>query len=223
MHYPGPEPTDFDNVRALNTALLSLLLRAGQATPVFHRDPPEGLRAALGRLGRLQRERLASVPFLLFSLRERDGAFWEGLLADTASLELFPETPPLEGDCGKLVAAGLSFAWQLAHRNAFALRLLTGASLHWCEELAARPLVEVLDRAGARADVVELRCSDNAAFWAKLVEAGVSARSDVRSAAHLTAWQTMLTRVPAAEPRALASAACRNRVPALKVAEKPRN
>jgi len=219
MHYPGPEPSDFENVRALNAAFLELVSVADRAAILS--GPPDRLLDDLASLGPRRSARLAHAPFLLFSLRERDTDVWEALLGDGASLELFPSTRPAEPDCARLVAAGLSFAWQLARRNSFALRLLTGASLHWCEELAARPLVSVLSAVSGRSDLLRLRFSDNAAFWHKLLDAGVSSRRDLRTAAQLTAWQTLLTRHTKTEPAAWAAAACRNRVPALKVAEKP--
>jgi len=220
MQYPGPEPRDLDNVRALNRAFLDLLADGGSAPTALHGVPDE-LARRLARLGRHMAERLADVPFMLFSLRERDDDYWESLLGHGDTPDLFPPTPPPGQQSARLAAAGLSFAWQLAGRNAYALRLLSGASLHWCEEIAARPLVDLLSRAAHRSDLVELRCGQSEPFWAKLLDRGVSSRRDIRIAAHLTAWQQILTPEPASR-RAWAAAACRSRVPSLQVADKRR-
>lgn len=218
MQYPGPEPSDLENVRALNRVFLDLVARDGSPRAILQ-NLPDGMGERLAGLGPKRAERLAGVPFMLFSLRERDDDYWELLLAPGDTPDLFLPAPEPDAGTGKLAAAGLGFAWQLARRNAYALRLLSGASLHWCEEIAARPLVDLLSRAASRPDVIELRCGHSVPFWAKLLDRGTSGRRDIRVAAHLTAWQQILTPEPA-RTGVWASAACRSRVPSLEVADK---
>jgi hypothetical protein len=220
MQYPGPEPSDLENVLALNRAFLDLVARGGSLHAIPH-NLPDGMWGRLAGLVPKAADRLASVPFMMFSLRERDDEYWGSLLAPGDTPDLFRPVPAPDAGTGKLAAAGLGFAWQLARRNAYALRLLSGASLHWCEEIAARPLVDLLSRAASMSDIIELRCGDNAPFWDKLLDRGTSGRRDIRVAAHLTAWQQILTPEPASTG-AWATAACRSRVPSLEVADKRR-
>lgn len=220
MQYPGPETSDLENVLALNRAFLGLVARSGSPHAILQ-NLPGGTGDRLAGLGPKAAERLAGAPFMMFSLRERDDVYWEALLAQGDTADLFRPAPAPDPGTGKLAAAGLGFAWQLARRNPYALRLLSGASLHWCEEIAARPLVDLLSRAASRPDIIELRCGNSVPFWDKLLDRGISGRRDVRVAAHLSAWQRILTPEPATTG-AWAAAACRSRIPSLAVADKRR-
>lgn len=215
MHYPGPERVDFDDVHALNQAFLALLrqdLRVARADVSLRDD----LSARLTALSERQVERLARAPFLLMSFRENDERFWDEVHAAEPRYDLFAESLPSER--ARLVSAGLGFAWRLARQNPYALRLVCGASLHWCERLSERPLVHVLDCAAARDDILTLRGDADAHLWSKLLFAGVSNASRQRVASHLSALQMLLTRT-SDEPRSRwASAACRTRVPSLSLA-----
>ena len=216
MQYSGPKALDFDDVHALNRAFLTRL-----------HDDPWLMRRLLGlrddlatRLTALtpgQLERLAMAPFLLFSFRERDERFWDIVHAgEPPRYDLFAERSAPSAEVGRLIAAGLGFVWQLARRNPYVLRLICGASLHWCERLGDMPLLNVLDRASARDDLLALRSAHDANLWRKLLWSGVSRREEVRTAAHLCALHMMLTRPDPARVAEWSSAACRTRVPAAK-------
>lgn len=217
MQYPGPQLVDFDDVNALNRAFLTLMRRDSNAQQHLR-----GLRGDLAKhllsLSPDQTERLAMAPFLLFSLRERDRRFWDEVHAGMPSRDLFSEQT-MTFQTSRLVAAGLAFIWQLARKNPYALRLICGASVHWCERLADQPLVQVLERATARDDVLTLRSAVDVNVWRKLLTGGVSKQECVRVAAQLSALHMMLTRPYKEPPGTWACAACRTRVPALSVAE----
>lgn len=191
MHYRGPQPADFANVRALNSAYVDLLCRALPASrPQLEELPPE-LQSACRKLTHAARARLAAAPFLLFSLQESDAEFWQRLLAQEATPDLLRDviTDPAET---AIVTAGLGFAWQLAHRDAYTARLLCGASLHWCEQIAEVPLVDLV-RAAALADVLSLRAADDTGLWRVLLIRATCRERALSDAARVSALQRVLT------------------------------
>ncbi len=216
MQYPGPTALDFDDVRALNRALLNLLASNTDLAAGLRDD----LAAQLRTLSRYARSCLAEAPFLLMSFREHDQALWDRVHERNPDADLFAGLAGAATDRSRLAAAGLGFAWQLARRNPYALRLVCGASLHWCERLCDSPLMDVITRVSAHDDLLVLRSAGDVNFWSKLLTSGVSCSEQVRTAAHLTALQMMLTRPPQRPARPWATAACRTRVPTLSVADK---
>lgn len=216
MEFRGPGAADFENVQSLNRAFLKLLKHEPDTRKCLLGLPP-ALAACLASLSHSEAERLSGTPFLLLSFRERDDEFWEGIFADVSRRDLFavPETP--SDELGRLISAGLGFVWQLARQNPFAARLVCGASLHWCEQLTERTFFQVLATAGARADVLILRCANDAGLWAKLLASGISREKQVRRAAHISALQSVLTR--ASMPDRKRWAACALKAPSMKVAD----
>lgn len=214
MEFRGPGAADFENVRSLNRAFLQLIKHNPDARKCLYGLRP-GLAASLTGLSAGEAERLSGTPFLLLSFRERDDEFWDAIFADTPRKDLF--AVPGSDELGRLISAGLGFVWQLARQNPFAARLVCGASLHWCEQLAERTFFQVLATAGARADILTLRGPLDAGLWAKLLTSGVSREKQVRRAAHISALQSVLTR--AAMPDRRRWAACARRTPAMKVAD----
>ena len=206
MLYDCPEPDDFAETRALNQAFLTLLKADSAADAHLAGLHPE-LANRLRALRPEQIARLADVPFLLLSFRESDRELWECLpVAETVAE---PQTPSLQEQMReRLVAAALGFAWQLARRNPYALRLLSGASLHWCERLAEQPFLAIMSRAGGCRDLPRLRAARDVDVWRKLLTDGVSARDGLRRAAQLSSLQMRLTRTPSETTR-WATAACR--------------
>lgn len=217
MDFQGPLPADFENVRSLNAAFLEMLQQDNARRYVQGLSQKHGRR--LQGLKQTEMLRLAATPFLLFSFRERDDAFWRELLRDDGGPDLF--TIPLKAgdDAGRLVSAGLGFVWQLANRNQFAARLLCGASTHWCEQITERTFFHLVAVAAYRSDLLVLRAQHDNELWEKLLDTGLSARADTRKAAHISAMQYVLTH-QADAPRWQA-AACASNSPTLKVAEDP--
>ena len=212
MEFSGLSDDDLGNVRALNRLFLDYLKSTPGGTNL-REQPVVPLHELIAALTERQLERLASTPFLLLSLRERDGAYWDGLFDADAGGDLFVPRLAADDDGTHLLVATLSFLWHLARRNAYATRVVSGASLSWCERLCDHTLVSLLARAAQRSDLLVPRFSDATEVWKKLLSAGVSAEAAIRSAAHLTAMQTMLTRPVAASPNRLRAAACRMPVP----------
>jgi len=221
MEYQGPEPADLANVNALNRAFLDWLRVTGPAKPLQQGLPPD-IGVALVGLDRRQLERLARVPFLLMSLREYDDIRWRSLFADQRSMDLLRPLQAADEDAARLVSAGLGFLWQLAMRNPYAARLVSGASLNWCEQLADCTLMELYTRVAEEEPLLEPRMTDCPELWNKLLTAGVSGRRDVRIAARVSALQTVLTRGPATAYRQLATAACAMPAASMRIAERPR-
>jgi hypothetical protein len=218
VEFRGPGATDFENVHSLNRAFLKLLKCDPDAGKCL-----QGLAPTLaGRLSSLtdgEAERLSVTPFLLLSFRERDDEFWEVIFAEVAHRDLFALPRQPSDDLGRLISAGLGFVWQLARQNPFAARLVCGASLYWCEQLTERTFFRVLATAGARADVLTLRCATDAGLWAKLLASGVSREKQVRRAAHISALQSVLTRSSMPDRKRWAAAACAVKAPTMKVAD----
>ena len=222
VHHEGPKATDLENVRALNEAFLTMLRRSPHA-----RKHLFGLRSDVARqlieLSPRRAARLAEVPFLLFSFRERDEPFWRPAFEVDTTQDLFATAQQTHGDVSRLIDAGLGFIWQLAKQNPYVLRMLCGASVHWCEQIAEHPLIQILGFASSNHEMLVIRLEKKTEVWLKLLDAGVSDLREVRRAAHISALQTVLTYTEEVAKTAWASAACRTQTPILKVADKNAN
>ena len=190
MSFDRPADRDYENVASLNSAYLAMLctersLRRGL-------DGCSGpLKARLTELGRTDIPRLAQTPFLLFSFRERDDRYWDDVLERQSEPGLFRSSGSEPVDT--LVAAALGFVWQLANRNPYALRLICGATLYWCERIGDLTFFGLLDAVRNSGDVPMLRCGHCDSLWSKLLGDGVSPDRSVRHAAQLAALQSVLT------------------------------
>jgi hypothetical protein len=216
MTFEGPEPRDYENVVSLNLAWLEWL----KHDHVADTGPAEGRSPHVERLQQLsaaEAARLAESPFLLFSFRERDHAFWDQVFARRAGNDLF--ATPQTGALATLTHAALGFVWQLAGRNPYALRLFCGASLHWCECIADLTFIRLLDAVRSARDVPVLRLAGHRQLWDKLTREGASRNNRTRHAAQFAALQTILTDSVGHDPQAsLARAARRAGAPGLRVA-----
>ena len=193
MEFHGPERADFANVYSLNRAYLRYLSSASECDPQLRRlSPPIARR--LADLSEKEQLRLARAPFLLQSYREHDMGRWERLFCEQRNGDLLALTAPLEDDLARLASAGLGFLWQLAKREPYAVRVLSGASFDWCERLAESTLFELYSNIADHGDIVEPRFANNPGFWNKLLGAGLSTKPDVQAAARICALQTVLTR-----------------------------
>jgi hypothetical protein len=114
------------------------------------------------------------------------------------------ENPELQ----RLQTAALSFLWHLARRNPYATRIISGASVWWCEKIANLPLVTLLDRTGARGDLMQSRLDNPAELGARLLGDGTSSRPKVRRSSQLVALQSLLTRATSDHYSRLPAAAC---------------
>ena len=218
MQFRRPEPADFANVHSLNHAFLKHLCQT-TGGKCLRRQLSPALEPLMAGHTTMQIQRLAKAPFLLFSLRELDDAYWSDIFADDTTGDLFTPLERPSAECGQLVAAALGFLWQLSARNPYAVRLLSGASLSWCERLSDATLVRLLQRTAGRGDLLVLRLADNNNIWRKLLVAGISSEPEVRAAAQQCALQTMLTNAHSTPYRELPVAACRMPAPSSQVAE----
>ncbi len=219
MDFSGPKKAEFDNVRSLNQAFLNSLRTSPDADGPRQAFSPK-MRPMIAGLTDLHARRLSEAPFLLLSLREQDDDYWSLLFTDDPNGDLFAVASG-DGRDRHLAAAALGFLWQLAQHNPYAVRLVSGATIKWCERLANCTLLRLLNRTADRTDLLRPRLSANSQFWLKLLGPGLSSEPAIRTAAHLSALQSMLTNDRAAEYRDLRAAACKTRSPALRVAEKP--
>lgn len=218
MDYRGPVAADYENVRTLNRAFLLLLRHDESAQRCLGGLPPE-LAERLSSLSDSQAARLSSTPFLLLSFRERDDEFWQAQLSAGPNADLFAVPSAPSDSVDRLISAGLSFIWQLAKQNAYAARLICGASLYWCEELTERTIFHLLATAGSSRDVLTLRCASDGELWRKLLAGGVSREPLVRQSVHISALHAVLTGAALPGRRRWAAAACAAKAPTLKVAE----
>lgn len=202
MEYQALIEDDVINVRALNRAWLRTGADGADLFAVLDDS---------------RRKRLADAPFLLFTLQENDTKLWSALLTDRPQRELFAESPgPGQRE---LQVACLAWLWELARRNPYVARIVAGASLPWCERVAAYPLVRLL-RNAADADLVRPRFRVDSALHRRLLLRGGSALRAARSAAQLATMQAMLTTAESASYRRLPAAACRLTAPSRRVADK---
>ena len=204
MEYEGLTQVDLANVRALNRAWLRLRSQDSNG---------------LARLSGKRLERLASAPFLLFSFREHDHQWWKSLLEAGPQRDLLEERPIIAIDLIVLQSSGLAFLWALARRNPYVARLVSGAPLSWCEQIASGTLVQVLD-CGARCQVIEPRFDHRSALYKRLWQRGGSALQEMRVFAQIGALQAMLTSRELIPYRRMPAAACRMPQPAQQVTDK---
>jgi PAS domain-containing protein len=179
MEYQGLTVDDLANVRALNGAWLRLTGRD---------------------------ERLAAAPFLLFSIREHDAAFWERLLAGGGQHELFSGQLASSDARYGLHTAALGFLWELSRRNPYVARIVGGAPLDWCQRIASETLLRVLDCAVHR-ELVQPRFPAEAVVYRRV-------------SAHMAALQSMLTLGIDHDAVQLPAAACRMTGPVRRVSNK---
>lgn len=215
MIFPGPEHSDLKDVQAINHAFLTFLASPGGDS--LRDRLPAGLQAAMQALSGRQMERLATVPFLLLSQHELDDGYWSQTTRGRPIRDLFTPNHDVADPLCRITTAATGFLWQLARRNLYAARVISGATLAWCEQLAEQSLIAVLERAVIDANAVLPRLADDAVFWHRLLGAGVSSASDIRRAAHLSALQTVLTVVAVAPAQRFRTAACYTAVPSLEL------
>lgn len=220
MDYQGPQAADLADVYSLNAAFLACFRAPGAAAGLLLRRTSPALTERFAALHARQLARLARTPFLLLSFREYDDEYWDRLFRRDISHDLLAPLQQPSDDVAQITAAGMGFLWQLSKRNPYTARLVSGATLYWCERVAARTLMELLIRVIPCNHLLKPRLADNTNFWNKLLGAGVNPEREVRVAARLCALQTMLTQSPAARYRRLAAAACSMPTPALRVADK---
>jgi len=218
MDFQGPDAADLDNVYALNCAYLDGLSRPLAVAPGT-RSGTVSIIEKLTALSARKSNCLSQCPFLIYALPEAADRRWARLFSDDAQPDLFDLTKDSpEGVC-ELAPATLGFLWELAKRNPYATRLVSGASLDWCERLAGSSPVRVFRFATDEPGLLSPRLPTHREFWSKLLGAGTSNDKEIRHSAHLTAMQTVLT-IPAAEHyQRLPAAACRMSTPARRVAE----
>jgi len=220
MHYERPEATDLANVEALNRAFLNLVSR-------FSGVPDGATTAATELAGRLvtlsagQSECLAACPFLIFTLAENDAQRWRRLFDSAGEPDLVDAMQRPPEAFSRLAAASLGFLWELSRRNAYAARLVCGASLEWCESLAASTPIRLVQFATSEPSLLLPRFAAQKSIWRKLLGAGTSQDDDIRGAAHIAALQVLLTQQAVEPYRPMAAAACKTLSPALRVAEQP--
>lgn len=215
MAFHGPDAADYDNVASLNQAYLSLL-GSERALQQSLLDLPEHVAARLLNLRSDQVTRLAGAPFLLFSFRESDDGYWRSLLGQRCTGDLF--RAELSAAIDTLTSAGLGFIWQLAQRNPYALRLICGAPLSWCEHIAEITFYRLLEAVRRDGCAPCLRATAQPELWCKLLDGGLSRKAAVRQAAQLSSLQVILTTPPDGRPEHWSLAARRVNAPLQRVA-----
>lgn len=199
MEYEGPTGDDLANITALNRAFL--LAMSDSPTCGFGVIAERSLTDP-------QLSRLASAPFLLFSMREHDGEYWETVVENKPQIDLIHSPGAPDDTIRQLQMASLGFLWQLSRRNPYAARIVSGAPVSWCERLADLTLVTLLQFAATRNDLLSARFPDDDKLWRRLLRNGISARHRVRLTSHQCALQAMLTRQRGPTYSRVSAAAC---------------
>jgi len=214
MEYQGPTSDDLVNINALNRAYLRLATQSDWPGPgnLFRR-----------RLSVAERERLSSAPFLLFSFRETDDEFWHQVIEDQRQVDMIDAADRVNEQAHGLQVAGLGFLWELSRRSPYVARIVTGAPVAWCEQLASETLVNLLEKAAHRADLVTPRFPTREGTWRRLLQGGTSESHQVRLMSQQSALQALLTRGQPASYDPVAAAACRFKAPQRSVVERRAN
>ncbi len=202
MDYKGLIDDDLANVTALNRAWLDL---GHGNTAARH--------LSLARI-----DRLAAAPFLLFSFREDDDLLWQRVLGETQQGDLIEDTAIDDHELGSLQAAGLAFLWNLARRNPYVARVVSGATLGWCDRLAGTTLADLLGRVANRL-IIRARFAADDPRLERLLASGAGDDMTLREATQMGILQSLLTRGADTQYGRLPAAACDLRFPARKVAD----
>lgn len=192
MLYPSPEPADIEEIRALNTEFLSVCGRLRS---------PEPALARLAALGPDEQVSLARVPFLIFSLEERQDALWQRLFDGNPDLLDAPTDPAWM----PITTAAIAFLWQLARRAQHDVRLFTGCSHAWCQRLATYRLMPVTNNALSLGIRPQPRFADDDAWWDRLLDACTTPESAVHDAGKMMAMQRLLLMTRSVEAPAIAA------------------
>jgi hypothetical protein len=219
MDFQAPDPTDLADVKALNRAFLELTTASSLlALPSL----PSEQREALSHLGSGGRNWLAESPFLIFSVAEHEPDKWRQLFQDPGGADLIRAMQQPNDAEARFVTTALGFLWQLAKRRPYAVRVLCGATLDWCEQLADSTLIDVCSHASQQAGLLGFRQRNREAFWRRLLAAAASEQPVLRQAARQSALQSILTVRQDERHRKLPAAACAMPMPALKVSDNVR-
>jgi hypothetical protein len=213
MTYDGPTQSDYANVSALNREFLRLVRSQPE---LFRLSKEQQVRLPL--LGRAQAERLATTPFLLFTISEDDEMAWTELCRGDPNTDLFRNGAAHNAGVRNLLGTTISFLWQLAQQNPYAIRLISGAGTAWCELVTGMTCFELVTLARQRGDLLALRQAGSADIWGKLLHDGVRAEREVRKSAHIAVLQTLLTCFPVTDAD-WPLAARKTRSPQLRVAD----
>ena len=108
MPYRGPQVVDLQEISALNLAFIRLLADASEASTLLT-EIPASVADRLASLTKKERASVAAVPFLVFSLRERDDDYWEQLCAETVNLDLLADSAAVSAGRARFVSAALGF------------------------------------------------------------------------------------------------------------------
>lgn len=208
MQYQCPGPAELANVFVLNSAFIAWQRSMSPGRAQAAGTGP-GIPARLAALDGAQRERLARTPFLLMSLGEDDELRWQSLFSEQKTRDLLQCIQLHDETASRIIAAGLGFLWQLAQRNPYAARLVSGASLDWCEKLSGCTLMDLIARGLEDHTLLAPRMADQSDLWDRLLTAGVSDRRQVRLAARVATLQTVLIQRPLQPYRPVAAAARR--------------
>ena len=213
MNYPSPNDADFAEIQSLNAAFLNLLSADSVTIRQASGLPPEMCRK-ISELPEERSRRLAEARFFLFSIRESDSDYWEGLHRGGNTRSLFEGGASCAPDWARFMSAALGFIWQMARQNPYFLRLTCCASLHWAERIAEQPLVALIGRAANQQDLLRLRAGDDPCLWRRLLAASAEPDQTVRVALLNSVLQTLLVAPATPNTVNLRSAACRVDVPA---------
>jgi len=213
MSYDRPTRSDYANVSALNREFLRLV-RMQPDLFTLGRHTQLQLRT----LSRQQTERLAVMPFLLFTISEDDEIKWTELCRGSPNDDLFRDRGECNAGIRNLIGTTVSFLWQLAQKNPYAIRLISGAGAVWCELVTGMTCFELVTTARRRGDLLSLRQAAGADIWSKLLHDGVRADREVRKSAQIAVLQTLLTCYPVTDAD-WPLAARKTRSPQLRVAD----
>jgi hypothetical protein len=206
VDYKGIDADTIANAAALNAAFLDLAVM---------RRPPRLATHFIERVSRLsgmERKRLAKAPFLLFTIEPLERS-----VSTRPPPDLFDES--MTDTEARLVAATLCLLWSLARTDQHAARFLAGIPRGACEDIAATPLVDVIDSARRFETLVVPRYQENGAFWRKMYLSASDPRQVVRQAARHSAMQFVLTDLEDDTYTSMAAAACRKSPPLRKLAD----
>lgn len=191
MQFSGLDKAELDDLYELNRGFLEFL-ESEYGSQTILSGVPESITARLQSLSREERRRLALTPFLLCSCHEDDVEYWRRLLGPGESDDLFEVAENPDSNLLRLTSAVISFTWQLARKNVFVARLLTGASSAWCEETAAKPILHLIEGGCRRKNSLRLRLAEDGQFWERLLMNAVSDDPLIRRAARAGGLQRIL-------------------------------
>ncbi len=187
MAYTGLRAAEISEIRRLNQQYLGALATNGVSDISLKAKVGKKRWEWFVRAKNEQLLRLSTLPYLLFRLDTVNAH----LASPSKNAELFAAHQQAGT---QLLSMATAFAHQLAQRDLFSLRVITGATEDWCHWLQGMSLVRLSEIArSTNAPIVPI-LGDNKTYWPELFDAARFNRPERLQAVAIAGMQHLISR-----------------------------